>query len=156
MSHNLQVIGERGVRVLSFSHLISSAPITPSRVVGAAQWRTLHQLAPYAAAVGKCLGCGEALPCPFSDVVCPFLLRPASSSLPLHWSLQYGLGEPIWSCHMSIPSELPFLDCGQQVFALFYLLGDGLSDFFAGNAVHVWNAKESSEASHLQSLDPSL
>ena len=55
------------------------------------------------------LGFSKAFSCPFGNVVCPLFLLSARLSATFHHLLEDGLWKSAWSCHMTIPFQLPLM-----------------------------------------------
>ena len=66
------------------------------------------------------------------------------------------LGKAWRSCNVPIPLQLALFHNGQEFFVGSNGLPDSASNLFVRNVFSVWDAKESSEASHLHCLDLSL
>ena len=118
-------------------------------------WRD-NQSSPFLSFLYFSHGVAQSQACPLTDVIFPSFSLSAPSSPTLHNALEKCLGKARRSCNVSIPLQLALLHNSQEFFVGSNSLPDSASNLFIRNVFSVWDAKESSEASHLNSLDLSL
>ena len=118
-------------------------------------WRD-NQSSPFLSFLCFSHGVVQSQACPLTDVIFPSFSLSAPSSPTLHSALEKCLGKARRSCNVPIPLQLALFHNGQEFFVGSNGLPDSASNLFIRNVFSVWDAKESSEASHLHSLDLSL